>query len=301
MKTTFNLTKNIIVFYHENCIDGFASAYVAWKKFKNKAEYISLSHNKIENSYLKNKGIIYKKLKDKKLYFIDFCPEFTELENIKKFTNEIVILDHHISRKKEVLSMEKTGSVFGENISGSYIASQYFFPKDKIPKLIRYISIGDTFTWGKEKYEQEIHSYISSLEFEFKTFQKAEKELENKNKFLEILKIGNLLNKNFNKLVDANLPNAKIVNFGNYNVYVVNSFYVFATNIGAKLNTEKNIDFVMIYSFTKDSLKVSLRGKDKVDLSKFAEKYGGGGHFNAAAFSSNDPKFIEEFIKKIIG
>lgn len=294
------ITKNIIVFYHENCIDGFASAYVAWKKFKDKAEYIPLSHNKIENSYLKNKGVFYKDLKNKKIYFIDFCPEFSELENIKKFTDEIIILDHHISRKEEVLSMQKSGSVYGENISGSYIASQYFFPKNKIPKLIKYISIGDTFTWGKEKFEQETHSYISSLEFNFKIFQKAEKDLEDKNKFLEIKKIGELLNKNFNKLVDLNLPNAKIINFENHNVYVVNSFYIFATSIGAKLNKEKKIDFVMIYSFTKDSLKVSLRGKDKVDLSKFAAKYGGGGHFNASAFSSNDPKFITDFIKKII-
>jgi hypothetical protein len=57
MKTTFNLTKNIIVFYHENCIDGFASAYVAWKKFKNKAEYIPLSHNNDPESILKNKKV----------------------------------------------------------------------------------------------------------------------------------------------------------------------------------------------------------------------------------------------------
>lgn len=133
------ISKNIVVFYHENCLDGFASAYTAWKKFKNKAEYISLSYNATGEDILKGKKIKVSDLKDKEVYFIDFCLNEREIKKVEKVAKKLVVIDHHIGKKELVESL--AGSIFRNEVSGSYLVHEYFFPKTEIPKLIQYISI----------------------------------------------------------------------------------------------------------------------------------------------------------------
>lgn len=295
------ITKNIIIFYHKNCLDGFASSYVAWKKFKDTAEYIPLSHNETGKDILKGEKIKIADLKDKEVYFIDFCLGEEEIRKIEKNAKKLVIIDHHIGTKELVESL--SGSVFKDGVSGAYLAHEYFFSKkDKnynVPKLIKYISIGDTYTWGQEKFEQEILNYINIQEFDFKIFLKLEKDLEDKNKFNQIKEIGELFQKVKVRQINSQIENAKIINWEGYEVYALNSTTL-SSEIGNKLCDENKIDFAMIYRFSDNELRFSLRGKDKVNLSELSKKCGGGGHFNASGFRTRDQKFIEDFIKKII-
>lgn len=291
------IIKNIIVFYHEHCLDGFASAYVAWKKFKNKAEYIPLSYNASGEDILKDRKIKISDLKDKEIYFIDFCLNEDEIEKVAKVAKKLVVIDHHIGKEELVKSLPN--SVFRNGVSGSYLVSEYFFPKDKIPKLIKYISIGDTWTWGQEKFEKEILNYINTLDFDFKTFQKSEKDLEDKNKFLEAKKIGEILQKIKERQIKNQTEYAKIIEWEGYRVAILNSTTL-SSEIGNYLCSNSKVDFAMIYRFSDKEMRFSLRGLGKVDLSKLSKKYGGGGHFNASGFSIKDEKFIMDFIKKII-
>ncbi len=294
-----NFTKKIIVFYHENCLDGFTSAYVAWKKFKNSAEYIPLTHTATGHDILKNKKIKINDLKDKEIYLIDFCLNQPELNKVIKVAKSVMIIDHHISAKDIVKSIP--GSIFKDGVSAAYLAYQYFFPKNKIPKLIKYVSIGDTWTWGQEKFEKEVLAYVRTIKFDFKDFTKSEKELEDKQRFQEIIKTGKLLVENYSKMVDSNLLKAKLISFDKYKVYAVNASSIFTSELGHKLAKMSKDKFSIIYYFENNELEISLRGDNKVDLSKLAKKYHGGGHFNAAGFSSSDKKFIKEFIGKILG
>jgi len=292
------ITKNIIVFYHESCLDGFASAYVANKKFHARASYIPLSHTSDDRDILATKKIKISDLKDKLVYFIDFCLGQEELEKVMKVVQKVIVIDHHETSRKLVKSL--AGSVFGEGVSGAYLASRYFFPRERVPKLIKYISAGDTYNWGHQKFEREILAYVRTLDFNFKVFSFVERELENPKKFAEILRIGKVLQENYLNLVKLQLGNAKLINFEGYEVYAVNASSTFKNELGHELALKSKAKFSLIYSFEKGELKISLRGNNKVDLSKLAEKYAGGGHFNAAAIKSVDPEFIREFIEKII-
>lgn len=50
---------------------------------------------------------------------------------------------------------------------------------------------------------------------------------------------------------------------------------------------------------SKDTLRVSLRSKGKINVAKIAEYYGGGGHFDVAGCSiKNDPLIINQLLKK---
>ncbi len=292
------ITKNIIIFYHEHCTDGFASAYTAWKKFKDKAEYISLSHTVTGEDILKSKKIKIIELKDKEIYFIDFCLKEVELKKVQKISKKLVVIDHHIGSKDLVESLE--GSVFGNGVSGAYLAHEYFFPKKDIPKIIKYISAGDTYNWGSQKFEREILSYIYTLNFDFKSFAKAERDIEDKNKFLEIKNIGQVLQSSYIQKVENQLENAVLINFEGHDVYVINSSSVFKNELGHRLAQKSKSKFALIYTFENGELKVSLRGEGKTDLNLLAKKYSGGGHFNASAFRSNDKEFINEFIAKLV-
>lgn len=292
------ITKNIIVFYHESCLDGFASAYTAHKKFHNKASYIPLSHTASDQDILASKKNKITDLKDKLVYFIDFCPGREELLKIQKVARKLVVIDHHESSREFVKSL--SGSVFGEGISGAYLASRYFFPRERVPKLIKYISAGDTYNWGHQKFEREILAYVRTIDFNFKAFAEVEKELENPKKFSQILRIGKILQENYLNLVKLQLSNAKLINFDGYEIYAVNASSTFKNELGHELALKSKAKFSVIYSFEKGELKISLRGNNKVDLAKLAEKFEGGGHFNAAAIKSKDPEFIREFIEKII-
>jgi len=117
---------DIIVFYHKNCPDGFACAWSAWKKFKNKAEYIPLNY---QDSFDYN-------LKGKKIYFLDVCPNRKVLEKLKKTGCEIVIIDHHLSAKKN-LDLASPGSfIMRLNMkrSASVLTWKYFFQRRKFRK-----------------------------------------------------------------------------------------------------------------------------------------------------------------------
>jgi oligoribonuclease NrnB/cAMP/cGMP phosphodiesterase (DHH superfamily) len=292
------ITKNIIVFYHEHCSDGFAGSYIAYKKFKNKADYIALSHTADGENILISKKIKISELKDKEVYFIDFCLNEIEMRKIQKVAKKLIVIDHHIGKEELVKSIPN--SVFRNGVSGAYLAHEYFFPKKEIPKLVKYISIGDTWTWGQEKFEKEILGYISTLDFDFKTFAKVEKDLEDKKKFLEIKNIGEILKKNYTKLVKNQVENAKLIDFDEYKVYAVNSSRTFKSELGHILS-EKTKSFALVYTFINKELYVSLRGDGKINLAELAKKYGGGGHAAAASFKSKDEKFIMDFVKKIIG
>ena len=68
-------------------------------------------------------------------------------------------------------------------------------------------------------------------------------------------------------------------------------------------NMPLSLEHVLVGILVKDNtgrggLKVSLRGKDTVDLSKVASQFGGGGHKNAAAFVTQDGP--EEILEKLI-
>ena len=305
---SLDLKKEIVIFYHANCLDGLTSAYFARKKFKNDANYIPLFYTIRSEKILKGNNININDLKDKKIYFLDFCLRKEELKRVLKIAKSVVILDHHIGVKDVILSV--SGSVFGyseKGESGAVITHRYFFPKQKLPPLAKYVGISDTLLFSKNKkaaeIERNILSYIHSLEYNFQTLALLEKELEDKKKFKEILRIGSILKADYKKRVATHFQHAKLIDFLGHRVYAVNSSMVFRSELGHYFSADR--DFAVIYSFLKNIsgdivLKLSFRGDGRVDLSKIANRLGGGGHLCVSGVFIKDQKFILDFIKKII-
>ncbi|MEZ0208988.1 MAG: hypothetical protein ACAH17_02315 [Candidatus Paceibacterota bacterium] len=259
--------KSIVVIYHGQCYDGFGGAYVAWKKFGNQAEYIATIDR---NNYPAG-------VHGKEVYIIDISYSKSVTDELVANNKKVVILDHHLTSKETVLSVP--GSIFSETDSGAKIAWKYFYPNDKVPALIEYLSDGDMWT-DQLPYSEEVGGYIHIHKLEFSLFEMLEDDLEKR--MDSVIEKGKVLMQQFNNLVMEHVEKAMLVEFEGYEVYAVNASSFLRSDLGHALALKKG-PFSIVYRFEQDTLRISLRGDGTVDCTKLAEKYGGGGHHNAAA------------------
>ena len=271
---------DIIVFYHKNCPDGFGSAWVTWKKFKNKAEYIPLNYQ----------APFDYEIKGKKIYFLDVCPNRKILENLKKNDCEIVIIDHHLSAKRNLDLVCPGSFIMRLNMSraAAVLTWKYFFPEKRIPKLLLYIEDMDLWKF-KKRFSREIVASINLSDLDFKEWDKLVKNIEDVRKRKEPILEGKKIVEYQDEMIKQIIGDAKKIKLGKIKTLAVNSSFLIS-EIGDAL-IKKLPPIAVIWFEAGDKKRISLRSNGKVDVSKIAEKYGGGGHKCAAGFAirAEDP------------
>lgn len=265
---------NILVFYHKNCQDGFAAAWAAWKKFKNKAKYIPLNY---QASFKYN-------TKGKKVYFLDVSPNRKILEKLKKDNCKIVIIDHHLSTKRNLDLVCPDSFIMKLNMmySAAVLTWKYFFPKKKIPKLLLYVEDIDLWKF-KKRFSRAILASIKLLDFDFKKYNKLVSNIENQEKRKKYIIEGKRIVEYQDKIIEQIIQTAKEVKVGKIKTLMVHS-PILISEVGDAL-IKKLPPMAIIWFETGDTKRISLRSNGKVDVSKIAEKYGGGGHKCAASFA----------------
>jgi uncharacterized protein len=285
--------KNIIVIYHKNCRDGIAGAWTANKKFGDTAEYIACDYALGVPEYVES----HDNLAEVEIYVIDFSFSKEILLDLEKRCRKLVVLDHHISSKDAVSSVKE--HVYGEGISGCYIAYQYFFPNQSVPLALQYVSDSDTWTHKMPDYEYiDAYIYRSDNELSIENFNTTVLELADESKFEEIKKIGKILREVYLGSVKKYIERAELIDFEGYKVYAVNAPSELKSELGHEL-AKMTGTFAIIYYFFDGFWRISLRSVEDFDVSLIAQRFeGGGGHKNAAAFrkKSINPMF---FIKNI--
>lgn len=266
--------KPIIVLYHAECPDGFAAAWAAWKKFGDLADYLPLFHN--------NTSII-ESLEGKQVYLLDITYEMRYMKELVA-KNEVVVIDHHLMRKKEVETAQKYS--FDTNKSGAGLAWEYFFPNQPLPYLVGLIQEEDLWKFKGDE-TKEILAAVKILPFPFGEFQKfsaVATDIENPDKRREYIKNGKIVLQAHEAIIADMLKRSNPVVFEGHSVMCVNSS-VFVSEIGNRLAESSNPPFGIIWSARHGKIAVSLRSDGTFDVAKLAEKYGGGGHKAAAAFT----------------
>lgn len=274
----------IAVIYHGECSDGFGGAYAAWKKFGNKAEYFGLKPNDPPPKGLKNKEV----------YIIDFSFKKPVMEKIVKDSKKVVALDHHISAEKTTKMAHE--HVYELNHSGAAIAWNYLHPKRKLLELLRHIEDIDLWKF-KLPNTRELMSFLQLADYDFKIWDKIARDFQNPKRKKGYIAKGGLVLFYERKLVDRLVLKATPVKFAGYKTFAVNS-PILQSEIGNAL-VKKHPPIGIIWSEKEGGIRVSLRSNGKVDVSKIAGKYGGGGHKAAAGFSIESlSKIPWEKIKK---
>lgn len=264
------MDNSIIVFYHVKDNDGLGSAWSAWNKFKDKADYFGIDYHIDYNFDYYNKTI----------YFLDVCPNTEIIKSLKLNHNHLILIDHHLSSKSKLSLFDDYK--FSLKHSAAVLSWQYFFPKKKVPKMLIYIE--DIDIWKlKIPHSREINNALEFYGSDFRRWNKIAKALEQSKKRKEYLKIGKIIAQYQDKLIQKIIAKAKLVEFEGKRILVVNS-PILVSEIGNAL-VQKRPPLAIVWSETNQKLWFSLRSNGLCDVSKIAEKYGGGGQKGAAAFS----------------
>lgn len=267
------INKQIVVLYHGKCPDGFAAAYVAWKKFGNTAEYLPVSYGDAPPEGLEGREV----------YIVDFCYEDPEqMRKLVKTTKRLVVLDHHESNK--AMTEGAPEHVYDASRSGATIAWKYFHPDSPVPRLMTYLEDGDLYRYSLPE-TRDIFSYLLVLPFEFSAWDAFALDLEDGPRRNDILKKASTYTEFFNAFAQMSVERAKKVRFEGYEVYFVATH----PNITVKSYVAKQLytklpPFAIVATAHPNGFGVSIRGNGSVDVSKIAEKYGGGGHPGSAGF-----------------
>ncbi|MAF79502.1 hypothetical protein CL629_00240 [bacterium] len=265
-----------VILYHSNCEDGFSAAWAAWKKFKNKASYIPVDYQKPPPKGLKNKDI----------FLLDFSYPEDIIKRLIKNNKSITILDHHITAQKGLSSLSKSNfdnfnAIFKNSHSGAVIAWNFFHAKKKAPKLLEYVEDIDLWKF-KKKNSKEISAVLQLISYTFKEWSKFALKAEDAKTRKEIIKQGKTILSYQNKIIKRIARQAKTVTIKGKKALAVNC-PVLASEIGNELS-KGDIPIGIVWFEDKKKIKISLRSNGKVDISKIAEQFGGGGHKAAASF-----------------
>lgn len=268
--------KNIVVIYHADCRDGFGAAYAAWKKFGEDASYIPLSAsvNKPPEG-----------LTDKEIYIVDFSFTKDVLQTLVDTNKSVMVIDHHISAKDDVLSFE--GNIFDNDHSGAVLAWKYFHPDIIVPPLLEYVEDHDLWRFALPE-NREFNVALGTVEMTFEAWDVLIMQLEEENNLINFIAKGSLLAKFEDKLVAHMVTRKERVLFEGHEVWALNTSE-YASVLGnqlAELNlAEEQTPIGIVYYHSDGRVKMSLRSIGDTDVSVIAQKYGGGGHKNASGMA----------------
>ena len=261
--------KNIIVFYHVKDNDGLGYAWSAWRKLKEKADYFGIDYHSDHHFDYQEQTI----------YFLDFCPPDEAISLLKQNQNHLVLVDHHLSSRNKLKLFDEYK--FDLKHSAAVLTWKYFFPHQKIPKILFYIE--DIDIWKlKLRFSREINNVIELYDGNFKHWNKLARDLEDVSKRKEYIKAGKIISQYQDKLIQKIIAKAKLVEFEGKKVLTVNSSILISEVGNALVN--KLPPLAIVWSEINEKVCCSLRSNGFCDVSKIAEKYGGGGQKGAAAF-----------------
>jgi nanoRNase/pAp phosphatase (c-di-AMP/oligoRNAs hydrolase) len=136
----------------------------------------------------------------------------------------------------------------------------------------------------------EFSAYFQNVPKDFKIYS----EFKNENKIREAIAIGSKLKQyqfSLIRKISSNSINAK---WNNTNIKIVNS-PILQSEIGNFLSTTTTAALIWYKNYQANKTIISLRSKGDLDVSVIAEAFGGGGHRNAAGFTIEIEKNVEEY------
>lgn len=277
------------VLYHDECADGFGSAFICWLYYK---QHFGLeAANKITYTgckYQKDKVLNFNHLAGQNVLLCDFSYKYEQLNEIIRLTSSFMILDHHKTAKEDLVNIVDDLKVFDMNRSGVGITWDYFFPEQPLPLFLQHIQDRDLWQFKLEGTNEFI-IYLFEQNFTFQLFESFLLK-DNLTKAIETGK-GWL---QYKQIVVSNIakearPVLQLIDNKLLLVYYVNNVYGFTSDLGAEVFKHFPLaDFSAVYDHKPDDniTKFSLRSTDeREDVSKIAASFNGGGHRNASGLT----------------
>lgn len=248
-------------------------------------------------------------LSDYELYILDFSFPVETLKYFNEVFERVTLIDHHKSAQEDVkkgfdlvgrsdngtevyvISGSKSSSaVFNMDFSGAELAWMYINnkldhhdPRTVMPVPVRLI--GDRDLW---KFEYPLtKDYVAGFHFSyFESFREIEES-----DIFKLVDLGKVYNRSkdieIRRMVSSSRMDITVILEGNeYKGMLINNTDNSLTSDSADVVRSMGYDLLFSYAIRRNgTVSGSLRSSDKLDCSKVAAKFGGGGHKAASGLS----------------
>ena len=305
---------NPLIITHANCVDGCCSQAILRAKYNYNANYMELDHVNLDEKKDPNARNFIEKItsqRDSDVYIADFCLPSNLIESLLLNNNKVTVLDHHIDNLKHLAPLQnkiKNGENLNLNISfsldntqsGALLTWKYIFPNVEVPLAIKHVSAGDV--WKFEFGDSTKHFYAGLL----KNFEEPknipnnfwQEIIFNETIANNIINIGKPIHEKFMNEVHQFSLIAQNVILDNKQGLIVKAPKKYTSDLGNYL-CRQGADFGLVY-FIEDSgiVRCSLRAIEPNTVNNIAQKFGGGGHPQAAAFRCANMQEFQKLLQE---
>jgi oligoribonuclease NrnB/cAMP/cGMP phosphodiesterase (DHH superfamily) len=294
MTKGLSMWKPDVCVYHFPCDDGFASAWIAKKKWPDlrlaPTNYgLPFPEKDIDGKPLDIEG--------KDVLIADFSYKPAELARLGERATSVRVLDHHKTAEADL--RDYTGSslsvmrnfngggvlaYFNMEHSGAALTWDFCFPDDPMPVMIQFIEDRDLWRFALPE-TRPFSLYLRSFPYDLDVWGGIADQVENDANLV----IGEALaiNRFFTRQVADIVLTATRKSIGKWkDIPTAHASYEFVSEVAHQL-LQKHPDapFAAVVVDAYGDRTWSLRSEDaRQDVSEVAKQFGGGGHRNAAGF-----------------
>jgi oligoribonuclease NrnB/cAMP/cGMP phosphodiesterase (DHH superfamily) len=277
-----------LVIYHSPCLDGFTAAWACWLACPD-AEFVPGVHGQAPPDCA-----------GRDVYLLDFSYKRAVLKSMARAAKSVTILDHHKTAEAELANLwdadgpdtyMNTVAIFDMGKSGARLAWEWFHPGAKVPSLV--LSVEDRDLWRFALPDSAaVNAALFSHDYDFHTWSRLRHDLESPDIRAKLVVAGETIERKQAKDIKELVKNlrrdvqfTKCWDLHKQWIPCANLPYTLASDAASLM--AGHAPFAATYFQAADgSLNFSLRsrGEDGADVSVVAQRYGGGGHRNAAGF-----------------
>lgn len=264
-----------LVIYHDNCPDGFTAAWAVWKALGDAMEYRPMNYGQSMPSSPSD-------YEGRRIIFVDFSLPRASLERLRDFGAQVEVYDHHKTAEADLHGLVGAKVVFDMSRSGAGIVWDEFHIAQR-PSLVSYVEDRDLWRWTLPS-SREVSEYLFSLPRTFQRWNVAATLLEND--LSRVIEFGAVLLQAKRERVKKVCENVRWLTLTGHCIPVVNHAWDMS-EIGEYLVEQFPGVVCGGYYFDRaDKRQWGFRSRGDFDVSELCKHYGGGGHQQAAGFTS---------------
>lgn len=288
-----------VCFYHFPCDDGFAAAWTVRKRWPDVALYPINYQQPLPEVDLAGKNLL----------LVDFSFKSAQLKEIAAIASTVVVIDHHKTAATELADFPKGDgwnpysvglqllahaaaprnvvTIFDMDQCGAALTWRFCFPNSEIPLLIQLVEDRDL--WRCELPDSRRFSlYLRSFPYDFEIWSEINDSARHGTTVWATMKTSaRAIERFYDARVADIVQTATLQALAGFDgVPVAHAPYSFVSDVGHELLKKyPKAPFAGVIVNAYGGRTVSLRSDDgRFDVSEIAQKYGGGGHRNAAGF-----------------
>jgi oligoribonuclease NrnB/cAMP/cGMP phosphodiesterase (DHH superfamily) len=290
--------KDIIVFYHKNCLSGIASAWVVYTFFGEEAEYIEMDY----------KDPI-PEMENKIIYFVDFSTNLEKLKELCEKNIIVTVIDHHSTFLESMngIQMPSNFTLYGTcKHSGCVLTWEYFYPPMLTPQFLQHIEDRELCNFKLNNTKEIYAAFYMDKSFDYFTMLLASwADIKN-----NIIEKGRVILKTLDNVKESAKKNTfPIWMYAPNKGEIIEGIGCFAppiipSELGNELCLKHNRPYSVIFNMDENGIIMYLNsirvGKEDifVDVSQIAQMFNGGGHKTSAVSGYISIEDFKEITKK---